>query len=396
MAAALISGLLVGGSYHYFEDAMYPNLMAAQFLLVLARSALFRLYDAPSVRGGTLLALLGSVVVFYHPVASMYEALLLAAISLSFLPYLLLRDRRRGLALFLSLALLFVISVFYAWDTYDLPQAVAGLLLGGSETGRGERPSVWRSVRSCRSGPRACSRRSRSRCCRWLSWARSSGDGPLEAGRDALRARTGDPVRMMPPPVHRQPDAALRLSPALRARPRHTALALLAAFAPVAVLQSVGWRKPLTLLAAGLTAVLGLYGAQLNFSDAAAPSWRLVITPPIAEAGDWLEEHNEGGNILVSPHLWNQVPSRMMLAIGDYSALQSFDEGQMRVPRDLPPTGAGPPRAYCGCSTTPKASARKKFSRNTTSGTLCSTRTFPTGIPWSTGSYSKRTPTSTG
>ena len=202
---------------------MYPNLMAAQFLLVLARSALFRLYDAPSVRGGTLLALLGSVIVFYHPVASTYEALLLAAISLSFLPYLLLRDRRRGLALFLSLALLFVISVFYAWDTYDLPQAVGGLLLGGSETGRGERPSVWRSVRSCRSGPGACSRRSRFRCCCWLSWARSSGDGPLEAGRDALRARTGDPVRMVPPPVNRQPDAALRLSPALRARPRHTA-----------------------------------------------------------------------------------------------------------------------------------------------------------------------------
>jgi hypothetical protein len=88
-----------------------------------------------------------------------------------------------------------------------------------------------------------------------------------------------------------------------------------------------------------------LYGAQLSFSDAAAPSWRLVMTPPIAQAGDWLEEQNEGGSILVSPHLWDQVPSRMMLAMGDYSALlQSFDEGQLRVPRVLPPTGAGPPR----------------------------------------------------
>ena len=69
------------------------------------------------------------------------------------------------------------------------------------------------------------------------------------------------------------------------------------------------------------------------------------MTPPIAQAGDWLEEQNEGGSILVSPYLWDQVPRRMMLAMGDYSALlQSFDEGQLRVPRVLPPTGAGPPR----------------------------------------------------
>jgi hypothetical protein len=139
--------------------------VAAQFLLVLALSVLFRLCDTPSVRGRTLLALLGSAFVLYFLVANMYGALLLALVSLCFLPYLFLRDRRPGLALFLSLALLFVISVFYAWDTYDLPQAVAGLLLGGPETDRGERPSVWRSARNCRTGSRACSRRSRSRCC---------------------------------------------------------------------------------------------------------------------------------------------------------------------------------------------------------------------------------------
>ena len=44
------------------------------------------------------------------------------------------------------------------------------------------------------------------------------------------------------------------------------------------------------------------------------------ITPEIAAAGRWLEEHNTGGNIIVSPHI-NQVPSRMMLAMGGYSAL---------------------------------------------------------------------------
>ena len=77
----------------------------------------------------------------------------------------------------------------------------------------------------------------------------------------------------------------------------------------------------------------------MSFSDAAAPSRRMVMTPEIAEAGEWLEEHNTGGNIMVSPHLWNPVPSRTMLAMGDYSALQPLDEGQLRVPGDLPPPG---------------------------------------------------------
>ena len=343
VAAALISGLLVGGSYHYFEDAMYPNLVAAQFLLVLALSALFWLCDAPSARGGVLLALLGSAVVLYHPVASMYEALLLAAISLSFLPYLLLRDRRRGLALFPSLALLFVISVFYAWDTYDLPQTVAGLL-GGPETGRGgeaigmavgtQLPFRLESLFATVSLPVLLFGVLGALLLATGRWRR--GGTPYALARVTLFAWcfllfVGSRTSLSAFPQRFERDLGIPL-------------ALLAAFALVAVLRSVGWRKPLALLAAGLTAVLGLYGAQISFSDAAAPSWRLVMTPPIAEAGDWLEEHNEGGNILVSPHLWNQVPSRMMLAMGDYSALQSFDEGQLRVPRDLPPTGAGPPR----------------------------------------------------
>jgi hypothetical protein len=40
----------------------------------------------------------------------------------------------------------------------------------------------------------------------------------------------------------------------------------------------------------------------------------------------------------------NQVPSRMMLAMGGYSALQSFTAWQLDHPRDLPPTGSEPLR----------------------------------------------------
>jgi hypothetical protein len=46
---------------------------------------------------------------------------------------------------------------------------------------------------------------------------------------------------------------------------------------------------------------------------------------------------------VVSPHA-NQVPSRMMLAMGGYSALQSFEPWQISTPRDLPPTGPQPPQ----------------------------------------------------
>lgn len=84
----------------------------------------------------------------------------------------------------------------------------------------------------------------------------------------------------------------------------------------------------------GLTAVQSL-------SRASTTSGQLTTTPQIA-AGKWLEDHNMGGNIIVSPHA-NQVPGRMMLAMGDYSALQSFEPGQIMNPRDLPPTGPRPP-----------------------------------------------------
>ena len=87
-------------------------------------------------------------------------------------------------------------------------------------------------------------------------------------------------------------------------------------------------------------ALVGTQAAQ-SLKWAAGPSVQMTTTPEIAEAGAWLEDHNAGGNIMVSPHA-NQVPSRMMLAMGDYSALQSFEYGQILNPRDLPPTGPEP------------------------------------------------------
>jgi hypothetical protein len=95
VAAALLSALL-GGTYYFFNDAMYPNLVASQFLMVLALAALTGMYVSPTACDGLLLALLGSSVVLYHQVASMYLAVLLALVGVYFVLPLLFRDRRTG------------------------------------------------------------------------------------------------------------------------------------------------------------------------------------------------------------------------------------------------------------------------------------------------------------
>src|SRR5215211_1839259 len=80
VAAAFFS-VLLGGVYYYYNDAMYPNLVAAQFLMVIAISALISLYARPSIRSGLLFALVGSSVVLYHQVASLYLAALLGLVG---------------------------------------------------------------------------------------------------------------------------------------------------------------------------------------------------------------------------------------------------------------------------------------------------------------------------
>ena len=136
MAAAFTSGLLLGSTYLNFEEARYPNFIGEYFLIVLTVAALVGMYASPSARNGLLLALLGSSTVLYHQITGYSLAVLLGVVCVLFLPYLLLRERRKGVYLGLSLALLGLFSVIYAWDTYDLPDLVVGML-GGSETGRG-------------------------------------------------------------------------------------------------------------------------------------------------------------------------------------------------------------------------------------------------------------------
>jgi hypothetical protein len=121
-------------------------------------------------------------------------------------------------------------------------------------------------------------------------------------------------------------------------------LALLAALALVVVLRFLRSRGQLTFAVALLTVTLVGVQAALNLELAAGPSPRLKDRPPppeVVEAGEWLKENNEGGNIVATPYL-AYVPSRGMLAMGGYTGMQSYDAARIRRGRDLPPFGAGP------------------------------------------------------
>jgi len=345
VAAALFSGVLLGGTYYYYNDAMYPNLLTSQFLLVLTIAALAGLYASPSPRAGLLFALLGSSVVLYHPVASLYEAALLAVVAVVFLPYLLLRERKTGLTLLASLALLGSLAVAYVWDTYDLPRAVAGLL-DGSEAGASA-TAVGMAVGT--QAPYPLGFLAGTMVTQPVVWLGLLGAllvvGDLVGRVGPPRALAQITVLLWALLLFVGSRTPLTGFPQRFGRDVGVPMAILAAVALVAILRSLGPRRPVVVFAASALVLLAgssvAYRAVQSLGDAAEPSVQLTITPQIAAAGDWLREHNDGGNVMVSPHA-NQVPSRMMLAMGGYSALQSFEPWQIATPRDLPPTGPQP------------------------------------------------------
>jgi hypothetical protein len=349
VVAALLS-VLLGGTYYYYNDAMYPNFVTSQFLIVLTVAALAGLYASPSVRSGLLLALLGSSTVLYHQVASMYLAVLVALVGLLFVPYLLLRNRNKGLALFCSLALLGLLSVLYAWDTYDLAQAVAGLLGGAGAGTTGA--AVTMAIGTQAPYPLYfLTGNMVSQPVAWLGLL-----GALLVVADLVRGRIGTPQRLTYLTLLLWTlvlfvGSRLWLTgfPQRFGRDLCVPLAVLAALALVAIFRSLplSSRQLAAVFVASLAVLMtcSLVGLRLveSLKIASGPSVQMTITPEISAAGEWLKENNDGGNVMISPHI-NQVPSRMMLAMGGYSALQSFEPGQIDNPRDLPPTGPQPLR----------------------------------------------------
>ena len=348
VVAAFFS-VLAGGTYYFFNDAMYPNQIASQFLMVLAVVALVKIYSSPNARDGLLLVLVGSAVVFYHQVSGLYLALLLAVVGLLFVPYLMIRHRRAGLVLLASLALLGLLSVGYAWGTYDLGGEILGLI-GDSKTedATSDVGTVFGSQPAYGLGTLIGAILSQP-----VAWLGLLGAVLLLA--DPAR-RPGAPQVLVRATLlawalllfagSRTPLSGF---PQRFGRDLGIPLSLLGALAFVVLLGTLLKRRNsgLGVFAGSLAVILavslvGLRGAQ-GFDQAADESPHLLMSPGIAEAGAWLAGHNEGGNVMVSPQE-NQVPSRMMLAMGHYSALQSYPQNGIEDPRHMPPSGPEPLR----------------------------------------------------
>ena len=348
VAAAFLSGPVLGGAYLHFVEARYPNFVGEQIIIIVAVAALIGVYATPTIRAGVLLALLGSSAVFYHQIAGYAMAVLLAGVTLFFLPYLILRHRRTGLGLLASLALLFVLAAAFAWDTYDLPDLVAGLL-GDSETGRGGE-AVAMAIGTKPANPPTYLLVTITAPVLWLGLFgalvlapnRTNGNVPARLAHLTLLAWAAllfvgsqTSYSGFPDRFDRDLGAPLALlaAPALvlllRATPRLTASRTTLAA---------------TLLAALLSAGLLVVQTTRNLEAAAGPSERpkdRPATPEVAAAGAWLGENNTGGGIVATPYL-DYVPSRGMLAMGGYTEMQSYDASRIRRARDLPPFGAGP------------------------------------------------------
>ena len=352
IAAMTFAGLLHAGTYANIEQARYPNLVSAQFLLVLAVAALVALYRLPAPRSVLLFGLLGSSVVLYHSVGTFYAALLFALVSLLVLPYLLLRHRRTGVAMLVSLALLGILAVAFAWDTYDLPSLIGGLASGSGTGAGGEAVS-------------------------------------LVIGTQPVFDLSGLPKRVSPPvlwfgllgavlvlvPRRGVPSSydlaeratlllwcavlfigsrtALSGFPQRFERDLGIPLAVLGAFALVVVLRSVTSNAPAALrqprvaamLAVGVVAAgislsfVGVWGVR-GIEAAAKPAPGTLLTPDLVAAGEWLKEHETDGNIVTSPS-FGSVTNRGMLALSGYDQLQSFAEKRIETPRSLPTSGRG-------------------------------------------------------
>ena len=348
VAAAFLSGPVLGGAYLHFEEARYPNFVGEQIIIIVAVAALIGMYANPTVRAGLLLAVLGSSAVFYHQIAGYVMAVLLAVVALFFLPYLILRHRRTGLALAGSLALLFVLAAAFAWDTYDLPNLVAGVFSDSAETGRGGEavamaigtkpanhptyllvtitaPVLWLGLLGAmmllpNRGSSAAARLAHLTLIVWAALLFVGSQTSYSGFPDRFDRDLGAPLALLAAPV-----LLLLLRAAPRLAPSRAALAV-------------------TLAAALLSAGLLVVQTTRNLEAASGPSERprdRPAPPEVAAAGTWLGDNNEGGSIVATPYL-DYVPSRGMLAMGGYTEMQSYDYGRILRARDLPPFGEGP------------------------------------------------------
>lgn len=338
VAAAFLSGAVASSSYDDFAQARYPNFFSAYFLMVMGAAALLTLYRKPSIRQGVLFAALGSSVVLYHPVGTLYTALLLACVSVLIVPYLFLtRQRREGTALFFSLSLTAALSVIWAWRTYGLPH----LLFGGSKPG-GTEQAVAVTIGSQSPPPPASMLAELSPPVLWLGLLGLLLLALHVPSRKEIPARAT--LLLWAMILFAGSRTSLSGFPERFARDLSIPLVAAASLASVSLVRPV-WRAGLPRLlpktALVLLCTVVVIQAALDLDAARLPG-QAVLSPSLARAGAWLREHNRGGNIISTPYLGRGISNRAVLALGGYTGLQSYREHRIEHPRSLPTAGKRP------------------------------------------------------
>ena len=377
LAAAALSGLVLRGPYASFAEGRYPDLTAAYFLLVMLVAALITLYGAPTIRSGVLVAAVGGSVVLYHSVATLYLALLLAAVAVVGLPYLLLRQRRRAtgahgqgraeareeqhasvreeqradgraeagrLAWSLTLALggLGVLAVAYAGYTYLLGSSGAGT------SGTSTAVSIAVGSQSVLSVTNVLSALSSA-----VVWLGVFGLAVLVAGIRYLR-RPGQVLTVVTLVLwfglmYAGSRTAADGFPQRFERDLGGPLSVLGGLGAGLILQSLArWRAPrrtvAVLAAVAACAVVAIAGVQAIRATVAEshPVHTGILDPQVAAAGAWLGEHNTGGTVISTPAMNTGITNRAVLAMGGYTGLQSYSPFRIAHPRSLPTAGRAP------------------------------------------------------
>ncbi|MGD0686812.1 MAG: hypothetical protein ABSA03_17065 [Streptosporangiaceae bacterium] len=371
LAAAALSGLVLRGAYASFAEGRYPDLTAAYFLLVMLVAALITLLASPSVRSGALFAVTGASVVLYHSVASLYLALLLAAVTVVAGGYLLLRRHADGVprlarVLALALAALGVLAVGYAAYTYLPGKSGAG----GSGTSTAV--SIALGSQPVLSVSHVLTELSSS-----VVWLGVLGLAALAAGLRYLRqpaqvltaltlvlwcllmyAGSRTAADGFPQRFERDLGAALSIlgalgaglilrslaqwrAPGRLAGPvRMPAPGRLAAPA-VAAIAGAGTAAAAATAAGAVIALTGVQSVHAALDDTHAVHTEL-LDPQVAAAGAWLGRHNTGGTIISTPGMNPGITNRAVLAMGGYTGLQSYSAYRILHPRSLPAAGRAP------------------------------------------------------
>jgi hypothetical protein len=351
----------------------YPDTLSAFFVLVMLVAALMVLYQAPSLRSGALVTVVGTSVVFYHPVVTIYLVVLLALVGVAGLPYLLLQGRRHQAGVLLStLMAVALLSVCYAAYIYDL----GGVIFGSSNNSSAVANDLGgQSVFPARHlltelGPA-------------LVWLGLFGLAALAAVARYFRT----PPRVLAAGTMLAWCALMYVGsrttldgfPVRFERDLGAPLSITAAFGAGLILRSLlQVRTSRTAVVATATAAVSVVTllAVITVDNNLVTENRTrghVLIPPVAAAGRWLRQHNTGGTIISTPWMSPKIPNRAVLAMGGYTGLISNTRERTEHPRQLPRVGRQPCSTPTKCCTTRPAASRPASSAVMTSATWCST-----------------------